>query len=731
MSSDMQLQSEETSAERQVAVLKVRVSQLEIENQTIREALSSQENIIAGIMNSWSWRFSAPIRIAGRAYRALKKTLWLQPLRFAGRAFRVLKNTSWLRPHPVISARPWTVREPRHWQSNRPYVSCIVVAVSNETDPSSTLRSIAKQTIPEIELLIVVRNDFTYRNFEGVPGNVRLIRTEGGTMAGANAAARVANGKYICLLAAGDTIDPTCIEKMVLLVEKKDADIAGCQLRELWRHDGISGPFWWSLHPPNQPFLLVRKSLWRHLAGFDAKYERYGAWEFLLRCLSAGAIPASLPENLQHAGNENADDGLPLDGELLARVQKQYEELLKSGDVFDRQSHSDTSSILVESALSFGHRANAAPTLHKCILLAMPFLTVGGAERSLSQIIGQLTQRGFRFVVITTVPVDPRVGDTTTWFEDSTLEIFHLPRFQPSHEWAEFIPYLLRSREIQILWIAGSTFTYDLLPVLKTDFPRLHVIDILFNHVGMTAHYLKYNYLIDRIIVEHSEMKLWLVEKGEREDLISIIPNGVDVGNYLPVPKSSWRELSGMPPTGTNRFTIGFIGRLSEEKAPDVFVAIADALRNRRDIEFIICGKGMMYADMCELVEKSNLENIYFLGFVDPKIYLSCCDALIVCSKLDGRPNVVMESFAVGVPVIASRVGALPIMVQDGVTGFLCDVGDVAGFAASVTRLADEPELHLSMKRSARSWAEDHFAISGSIDRYESLFQTLIANENS
>jgi glycosyltransferase involved in cell wall biosynthesis len=438
-----------------------------------------------------------------------------------------------------------------------------------------------------------------------------------------------------------------------------------------------------------------------------------------------------LPENLHHARKGYVDEGPLLDGELLASLQKQHAELSKSGDLLGRFAPADTRSIPAKSALFFTQRANTPPIVPKCILLAMPFLTVGGAERSLSQIIRHLTQRGFRFVVITTVPIDPRVGDTTSWFEESTLEIFHLPRFQPSQEWAGFMAYLLRSRDIQIVWIAGSTFTYDLLPVLKTDFPRLHVIDILFNPVGMTAHYLKYNYLIDRIIVEHAEMKSWLIEKGEREDLISIIPNGVDVASYVPVPKSSWRELAGMPAIGCNRFTVAFIGRLSEEKAPEDFVAVADVLRNRTDIEFIVCGKGIMYTDLCELVERSSLENIHFLGFVDPQVYLSCCDALIVCSKLDGRPNVVMESFAVGVPVIASRVGALPVMVQDGVTGFLCDVGDVAKFAASVERLADEPEIQSSMKQSARKWAEEHFAIASSIDRYEALFQTLISNGNS
>jgi len=730
MTNERQLQHKEDRTEQAVESLKLRISQLEIENHNLREVLSAQEKVIAGVTNSWSWRFSAPIRMGGSALRALKNTLWLQPIELAGRAFLILKNTSQLHPKLDIGARPWIVRDSHRWRSNRPSVSCIVVALSEGVDPLPTLQSISKQTMAGIEVLIVVRNSFDLRNSEGVPGNARLVRTPEGAMSGANAAARVANGKYLCLLAAGDTIDPTCIEKMFLMLEKDDADIAGCLLRELWMHEGISEPFWRTLHLPNQPFLIVRKRLWQHLSGFDSKYELYGPWEFLLRCLNAGAIPRSLPELLQHARNESADETLPLDCGVLADVQRQYG-TLKSGNVFDRHSPADRSSISTRSAVTFAKRVSASSSSHKYILLAMPFLTIGGAERSLSQIIGHLTQRGFRFVVITTEPVDPRAGDTTSWFEVSTLEVFHLPRYQPSHEWPDFIAYLLRSRDIQILWIAGSIFTYDLLPTLKTDFPRLHVVDILFNHVGMTAHYLKYNYLIDRIIVEHSEMKLWLIEQGEREDLISIIPNGVDLRDYMPVPKLSWRELSGMPLSGINRFTVGFIGRLSPEKAPEVFVAIAEFLRNRRDIEFIVCGKGILCAELAELVEKWNLENIYFLGFVDPKSYLSCCDALIVCSRLDGRPNAVMESFAAGVPVIASRVGALPTMVQEGVTGFLCDAGDVSGFAASVIQLADQPELHLSMKQSARRWAEEHCAIGSSIDQYDSLFQTLIANGNS
>src|SRR5690242_1141634 len=72
-------------------------------------------------------------------------------------------------------------------------------------------------------------------------------------------------------------------------------------------------------------------------------------------------------------------------------------------------------------------------------------------------------------------------------------------------------------------------------------------------------------------------------------------------------------------------------------------------------------------------------------------------DALVLPSRFDGRPLAALESLALGVPVIASRVGALPDVIEDGVTGFLCDPGDVSAFAERIRWLAAHRAEHARM----------------------------------
>ena len=83
-----------------------------------------------------------------------------------------------------------------------------------------------------------------------------------------------------------------------------------------------------------------------------------------------------------------------------------------------------------------------------------------------------------------------------------------------------------------------------------------------------------------------------------------------------------------------------------------------------------------------------------------------------------------------GVPVIASRVGGLPEMVSDGRTGLLVDPEDVHGFVQAILDLSSDKARYEQMRRSARPWAEQHFSMRGSIDKYASLFRDLAMRDN-
>ena len=110
---------------------------------------------------------------------------------------------------------------------------------------------------------------------------------------------------------------------------------------------------------------------------------------------------------------------------------------------------------------------------------------------------------------------------------------------------------------------------------------------------------------------------------------------------------------------------------------------------------------------------------------VDP--YLRMYDVLVLPSKFDGRPTVVMESMASGVPVIASRVGALPEMLENGTSGQLCEIGDYDAFARHIVALEKDRMSLERMKAAAREFAVTRCDVHRMLDQYEQAFGKLLA----
>jgi glycosyltransferase involved in cell wall biosynthesis len=368
-----------------------------------------------------------------------------------------------------------------------------------------------------------------------------------------------------------------------------------------------------------------------------------------------------------------------------------------------------------------------APADEPTILLAMPFLIIGGAERLMSEVTRHLGTRRFRIVLVTTEYVDAQVhGDATPWFDGTTTRIYHLPRLLDRDRWPEFVQFLLQTRNFSLLWIIGSRVFYELLPEITVACPGLKVIDLLFNTIGHTANNRKYAAYFDTILVENREVATWLVEAGERHDKVVQIQSGVDLEAYRPRPKSAGLlQHLGIAP---DAFIAGYSGRLSEEKSPEAFLEIAG--RCQEDpIVFVMTGAGPLTDQVRQRCEQMALgDRFHFAGQVDPVVtYMSTYDVLVLPSRLDGRPVAVLESLSLGVPVVASRVGALPELIQDGVTGFLCEPGDIAAFAERIRWLAAHPEAHRRMKAAARAFAEATLDARHMCERYEQAIRGVLS----
>ena len=113
----------------------------------------------------------------------------------------------------------------------------------------------------------------------------------------------------------------------------------------------------------------------------------------------------------------------------------------------------------------------------------------------------------------------------------------------------------------------------------------------------------------------------------------------------------------------------------------------------------------------------------------DIDAHLASLDVLILPSVLDGRPVVVLEALALGVPVIASRVGGLPALVRDGETGFLVEPGGTVEIVRHLQRLAGDAEELERLQRSARAFAQRHLSADVMMAAYEQALQSLLRSQ--
>jgi glycosyltransferase involved in cell wall biosynthesis len=162
---------------------------------------------------------------------------------------------------------------------------------------------------------------------------------------------------------------------------------------------------------------------------------------------------------------------------------------------------------------------------------------------------------------------------------------------------------------------------------------------------------------------------------------ITVIPNAVPASDFYP--PSTERRRAARAALGVDceeRVAI-YIGHLSREKRVDLAIrAVADA----GDITLLVAGDGPEMAKLRTLATALDAP-VRFLGRVEhPRTVLASGDVLVLPSATEGQPAVAIEAGLSGLPVVATRVGGLPEVVQHDRTGLLIDPGDVNGLAGAI-----------------------------------------------
>lgn len=138
-----------------------------------------------------------------------------------------------------------------------------------------------------------------------------------------------------------------------------------------------------------------------------------------------------------------------------------------------------------------------------------------------------------------------------------------------------------------------------------------------------------------------------------------------------------------------------------------------------------IVGEGPLQFEMMNLVEKLGIENnVKFLGVRgDVGRVLACSDLMLLPSREESFGLAALESMACGVPVVASRVGGLPEVIEDGRSGILFPMGDTETAVEKAVQLLRDREYYESMKREALKTATEKFDMNKIVDQYEALYR--------
>ena len=690
---------------------------LEAEHQQTMDSLQEYKKSLDEILASRTFRLATMFRDASHS----KKGLLVLPLRLTWSCLpnsvrNILTPTVNGLTRRLFSRHP-SVTPIRNvsWPSDRPLVSIVIPCYNYGRFVEEAVDSALAQTFGDLEIIVVDDGSddpetVSKLNRLNKP-RTRVIRQRNLKLPAArNRGIREAGGKYICCLDADDKLAPTYIEKCVYRMETEGLDVCGCMQQNFGNDSTVLHPgefslesLWESNHMINAA--VFRKSLWKTIGGYDQQMmDGYEDWEFWIRAAARGARWAVIPEPLffyRKHGRSMIDATLEKHAAVVETIRNKHAGIRK------RARHPLPCHVQNRFVNLFRKPGVSERRRHH-LLIVMPFLSLGGAERFMSQVGSYLSKNNFDITVVTTVSCPPEMGDTTSWFTNATSGIYHLPGFMDPPGWKDFLFYLIASREIQLVWVVGSTFLYDLLPEIRSYFPGIRVADILFNTVGHVGSNRKYDYCIDLHMTENNEVLEWLIDHGESPSRIVNVPSGVDLHFFQPLEQPDNRVLSVMEPRPS--IIVCYCGRFSEEKGPDWFIDIARNFTPEESVGFMMIGGGPLISETLGYIQTTGMEDrIYYMGMVqDVRPYLGSCDILVLPSRLDGRPTAVLQALSMGVPVVASRVGALNEIISDGENGYLCEPGDIKQFVSRIRQIASDPELKQKLKRNARTYAETH-----------------------
>lgn len=209
---------------------------------------------------------------------------------------------------------------------------------------------------------------------------------------------------------------------------------------------------------------------------------------------------------------------------------------------------------------------------------------------------------------------------------------------------------------------------------------------------------------------------------------LSCEPNGVDTARFAPpaAPRAAPGALRTRLGLEAGVPLVGFVGRLSPEKGPEVFVRAVAALQRRcPGAQAVLVGEGPMAAELQAAATAPGLAGrLHFAGACTdmPAVYAEL-DLLLLTSHTEAMPLALMEAMACGLPVVATAVGGVVDMVAHGESGLLVDPDDAEAAAQAAAALLADAAQRRRMGAAGRARAVASFDLAPAVARVAALLE--------
>ncbi len=233
--------------------------------------------------------------------------------------------------------------------------------------------------------------------------------------------------------------------------------------------------------------------------------------------------------------------------------------------------------------------------------------------------------------------------------------------------------------------------------------------------------------LADCVLVNAQAIRDTLVEQGYAPGKIIVIRNGITLAKFGKRHRNSvLREELRLPLSAP---LVVVFSRLNQMKGIQYFLDAAVVLAGRfPDVRFLVVGDGESRNELEEYASRLGLgQRTVFTGFrSDVPELLSEAAVSVLPSLSEGLSNSLLESMASGVPVVATRVGGNPEVIEDEVTGLLVPLRDSAALAAAVGRVLEDKALAASFAQAGIRRVAELFSMERSVRETEHLYQRLV-----